>query len=215
MLYLGNASSPAVREAMRTGEIGMMCTPAEGRSPETAAVWAADNGCFGSGYPGDTAWLSWLARHTSHADRCLWATAPDIVGHAAATLERSLPHLHAIRALGYRAALVAQDGLEHLTVPWGEFDVLFVGGSTAFKLGDAAAHLTREALSRGKSVHMGRVNSTRRWHYAQRLGCHSADGTFLAYAPGANLARLRRWMCSPASDLPRGRLGTDAIVNAA
>lgn len=41
-----------------------------------------------------------------------------------------------IRALGVPAALVAQDGLEDMVdrVPWDEFDVLFIGGSTAFKL---------------------------------------------------------------------------------
>lgn len=215
MLYLGNASSPAIREAMRTGEIGMMCTPSEGRTPDNAAVWAADNSCFGNNYPGDAAWLSWLAKLTPHADRCLWATAPDIVGDAAGTLDRSLPHLPVIRAIGYRAALVAQDGLERLPVPWDQFDVLFLGGSTSFKLGHAAVHLAQEALSRGKNVHMGRVNSARRWDYAQRLGCRSADGTFLTYAPDTNLDRLRRWMRSPVSDRQCGRHDAGGMANAA
>ncbi|MGH3863561.1 hypothetical protein, partial [Actinokineospora sp.] len=49
------------------------------------------------------------------------------------------------------------------------------------------------ALDRGKRVHMGRVNSGRRWTYAEHLGCHSADGTFLAFAPDTNLQRLRGW----------------------
>jgi len=194
VLYLGNASSPAIRDAIRRGEIGMMCTPAEGRSPARAVVWAADNGCYSHGYPGDAAWLRWLYRHRAHAHRCLFATAPDIVGDAAATLRRSLPHQAAIRDIGFRAALVAQDGLEYLGIPWHEFDVLFLGGTTAWKLGPAAAQLSADALHHGKPVHMGRVNSATRWHYARSLGCASVDGTFLAYAPDANLHRLRRWI---------------------
>ncbi|GAB3437550.1 hypothetical protein GCM10027569_92580 [Flindersiella endophytica] len=61
MLYLGNASSPAIRGAIATGELGQVCTPAEGRSPAEAKHWAADNGCYGHGYPGDTRWLAWLS----------------------------------------------------------------------------------------------------------------------------------------------------------
>jgi hypothetical protein len=193
LLYLANASSPKVREAMRTGEIGMICTPAEGRSPADAKIWAADNGCFGKGYPGDDAWLAWLRQHAAHADRCLFATAPDVVADAAATLARSAPWLPVIRALGYVAALVAQDGLEDLTIPWDDFDVLFIGGSTEWKLSATAALIAAEAKRRGKKVHMGRVNSARRWAYAEMVGCDSADGTFLAFGPDTNLPRLRAW----------------------
>jgi hypothetical protein len=124
----------------------------------------------------------------------LFATAPDVPGDAAATLARSRPHLATIRRLGYRAGLVAQEGLDRLPIPWEEFDVLFVGGlDTAWKLGPIAASLVTQALQRDKKVHFGRCNSAKRWHYAHSLGCHSADGTFLIYAPHANLARFRRW----------------------
>ncbi|MGW0523062.1 hypothetical protein [Crossiella sp. NPDC003009] len=193
MLYLGNASSPRIREAMAAGELGQMCTPAEGRAPLLGVTWAADNGCYGRGYPGDARWLRWLDRHAEHADRCLFATAPDVVGDAAATLARSAPWLEPIRERGYRAALGAQDGMTAADVPWSAVDVLFIGGSTAWKLGDQAARLAADTLDRGLSVHMGRVNSGRRWRYASGLGCASADGTFLAFAPDVNLTRLRGW----------------------
>jgi hypothetical protein len=193
VLYLANASSPRVREAMRVGDIGMICTPAEGRGPLAGVRWGGDNGCFGKGYPGSAAWLAWLAQLAEYADRCLWATAPDVVADAAATLDRSRPYLPAIRALGYPAALVAQNGLEHLTVPWADVDVLFLGGTTEWKLGSAAADLVAEALARGKRVHMGRVNSHRRWSYAEHLGCHTVDGTFLTFGPDTNLPRLLSW----------------------
>lgn len=197
MLYLANPSTPRVREAMTAGLIGAILTPAQGNRLPDGAVWCADNGCFGKGYPGDEAWSAWLERLSLHADRCLFATAPDVVGDAAATLARSLPHLPAIRALGYRAALVAQDGLETLDVPWDDFDVLFIGGTTGWKLGQHAAALAREARRRGKHVHMGRVNSRRRWSYAEHIGCDSADGTFLAFGPDVNLPELLGWAAQP------------------
>lgn len=197
MLYLANASSEKIRDAMRAGRIGMIATPNEGRAPLPGVRWAADNGCFSTRYVGDTRWIAWLRRHAGHASRCLFATAPDVVGHAAATLARSAPWLPAIRELGYPAALVAQDGLEDLTIPWAAFDVLFIGGSTEWKLSPAAAEIAAEARRRGKPVHMGRVNSRRRWTYAEHIGCDSADGTFLAFGPDTNLARLGTWLDQP------------------
>lgn len=194
VLYLGNPSSAKVRDAMNSGLIGTIITPKQGNKLPEAATWIADNGCFGKGYPGDQKWIEWLATYTDHLGRCLFATAPDVVGDAAATLERSAPHLPTIRALGYKAALVAQDGLEVLNIPWDTFDALFIGGSTEWKLGSAARKIAAEAKSRGKWVHMGRVNSARRWAYAEMIGCDSVDGTFLAFGPDKNLIRLSRWV---------------------
>ena len=65
---------------------------------------------------------------------CLFAAAPDVVGDAAATLQRSERMLDWIRYAGFPVAFVARDGLEHLTVPWDDFDALFIGGSTSWKL---------------------------------------------------------------------------------
>jgi hypothetical protein len=192
MLYLSPASSESLREAMRRGEIGWLTTPRERRLHIDGVTWAADNGCFGQGYPGDDAYLKWL--DSRPREQCLWATAPDVVGDAAATLTRSLPMLPRIRALGYRAALVAQDGLEDLEVPWAEFDVLFVGGSTEWKLSPAAAGLCAEAKARGMPVHVGRVNSHRRLRHAALMGADTADGTFVTFAPNVNLPRMRVWL---------------------
>ena len=89
------------------------------------------------------------------------------MGDPVETLKLSLPVLPQLRALGYAAALVAQDGLEHLTVPWGEFDVLFIGGTTAWKLGPGPVKLIRTARKLGRYIHMGRVNSFQRFVYAQ------------------------------------------------
>jgi hypothetical protein len=102
-------------------------------------------------------------------------------------------HVYRIRAwFGLPVALVAQDGLEHLDVPWTWFDVLFIGGSTGWKLGPGAASLAEEAHRRGKRVHMGRVTSWKRLRYAAHIGCDSADGT--TRAPDRNIADRLRWV---------------------
>lgn len=191
MLYLANPCTPRVVDAMRDGHLGYIDTPAQGNRRPAGVVWAADNGCFGKGYPGDAAWLEWLA--SMDPDGCLFAAAPDVVGDAAATLARSVPFLSHIRALGYPAALVAQDGLEDLAIPWAEFDALFVGGSTEWKLGPAARSIVAQAKALGKRVHMGRVNSERRYRYALAIGCDSCDGTYLTFGPDLNLPDVLAW----------------------
>lgn len=193
MLYLANPCSPSVVTAMHARQIGYIDTPAQGNKRPAGVAWCADNGCFGKGYPGDEKWLGWLAKNAYAAADCLFATAPDVVGDAVGTLERSAPWLPAIRALGYPAALVAQDGLEDLEVPWDAFDVLFIGGSTEWKLGPAARTLVAEAKRQGKKIHMGRVNSERRYRYAQAIGCDTADGTYLTFGPDANLPSVLAW----------------------
>jgi hypothetical protein len=165
-----------------TPNLPAMITPRMGQRPFPGQAWAADNGRYASpeDYT-DESYLAWLAKMP--AESCLFATAPDVVGDAAATIEMSTPMLSRIRAAGYRVAFVAQDGLELLTPPWSDFDVLFIGGSTEWKLGAHAARLVNEAKLRGKWVHMGRVNSLRRMKYAESIGCDSADGTFLRFRP--------------------------------
>lgn len=98
-----------------------------------------------------------------------------------------------IRALGFPAALVAQNGLENMKVPWNDLDVLFIGGDTNWKLGIQAAMLSREAVLRGKRVHMGRVNGIGRLRHAKAIGCSSADGNMLAHGM-SKLPRLLSWL---------------------
>jgi hypothetical protein len=179
---------------MTARRLGCINTPAQASRIPPAAVWAADNGCFGAGYPGDVKYLAWLARHQPDAGRCVFAVAPDVPFDMASTLARSRPFLPVIRGLGYPVALAAQSGLENMTVPWDDIDALFIGGDTAWKLSPAAAWLCREARRRGKHVHMGRVNSLRRVRMAWGMGCDSADGTYLAFGPDVNLPRLLGWL---------------------
>lgn len=195
MFYLANPTTPRVREAMAAGLLGTFETPRQRMLPVPGARWAADTGIYGTGFPGDDEWLSWLARRVAgREDLCLFATAPDVVGDAAATEERSRPFLPVIRDLGVPAAFVAQDGLTVSSVPWDEFDVLFVGGTTDWKLGEVAREIVRAAVRRGVAVHIGRVNTARRLTYASAIGASTVDGTLLAFGPDTNLPRLLSWL---------------------
>ncbi len=177
---------------MRAGRIGLIASPRDGHR-EPGVRWCADNGSFAGNYKGDGFYLGWLARR-DNPELCEFATAPDVLCDPAGTLDLSLPVFPKIRALGLPAALVAQNGLEDMAVPWDEFDCLFLGGGTEWKLGPAAEKLTATAIEHGKRVHMGRVNSFIRLKYAASIGCDTADGTFLAYGPRKNLPQLLRWL---------------------
>lgn len=205
MIYLTGVAGAGVLEVAQARprvDLGMLAQP-DGHDHRIAEwpVWAADNGCYAAGDRFDLArWLGWLGSRPAR-DRCLFAAAPDVVGDPVATLERSLPVLPVIRELGYPAALVAQDGLERMEIPWGAFDALFLGGSTEWKIGPAL-ELVGRAHAEGKHVHMGRVNSHRRWRLARDYGVDSCDGTFLAYGPDVLMRRLQAWLDDDQLALP-------------
>jgi hypothetical protein len=195
MIYLSGVSTPGLRARLPHRSLGLMWTPAAytDRQHVRGAAYAADNGCFTLGERFDPAvWLRWLAG----LDRtgCLFAVAPDVVCDAAATLTRSRPYFPELRALGYPVAYALQNGQEHLPVPWADIDAVFIGGDTDWKLSGHAARLAYAAKDHGKWVHMGRVNSHRRLVRAAVMGCDSADGTFLRFAPSTNLPRMLGWL---------------------
>lgn len=189
-MYLGTGSTQPIRDRMADRTIGQLCTPDSGNKVVPGALWAADNACFAGNFD-ETKWLRWLDRQPR--EDCLFAVAPDVVGDAVATWERSSPWLPKLRAMGFRAALVAQDGIESLAVEWDAFDVLFIGGSTEWKLSHHAFEIAREARARGKHVHVGRVNSFSRYR-AWAPFADSCDGTYLAFGPDTNLPKLLAWL---------------------
>jgi hypothetical protein len=138
----------------------------------------------------------------------------------AVSLARSRPFLREVRRLGVPVALVAQNGLTPAQAPWAEIDCLFLGGcrtcprcgwwpeaatligrtcphcgasTPEWKTSPAAHRLALAAHRRGVRLHMGRVNSRRRWRTAEVFGAASCDGTFLANGPDRNLPRLLAW----------------------
>lgn len=192
MIYLGNPCSPAVVDAMTAGQLGYIDTPAQGNRRPAGVAWAADNGCFSDRWEQDT-WWRFLEDNAHAASSCLFAVAPDVVADAWGTQMRAMPWLAKVRALGYPAAYVVQDGVRGDRMPWNHFDVLFIGGTTEWKLGETARALVYTAKRHGRWVHMGRVNSEKRWRYAQAIGCDSVDGTYLTFGPDQNLPKVLAW----------------------
>lgn len=183
---------------MTAGILGYIDTPGQGNKRPDDVAWCADNGCFSDRWD-EAKWWAFLVRNAHRAAACLFAVAPDVVADAAASHERAAPWLPRIRELGYPVAYVAQDGLENLVVPWDDFDVLFIGGSTEWKLGRHAVELAHAAKRRGKRVHVGRVNSNLRMQFAAApypygLGADSCDGTYLTFGPDRNLPKLLGWL---------------------
>jgi hypothetical protein len=194
--------SGLVRPDLEGIGIGFMRTPTShhGKMP-LSSIWAADSGRYANpaSYSDDN-YLAWLTRRRRDLAKCLFATAPDVVGDHAATVKMSTPMLSRIGVLGYRVAFVAQDGWRDDDTPWQAFDVLFVGGTTSFKF-RGGRDAVRAAKRRGKWVHMGRVNSLDRLRGAIGIGCDSADGTFLKFGPDKNLPQLLRWLHSTTTQL--------------
>lgn len=163
-------------------DIGVLVVPRAGNHPEhvQGRVWAMDNGAFsGLDVP---AFLRMLRRYQPYQasqgyQACRFVTAPDVVANAAETMDLFRDWEPAIHAWGYPVAFVGQDGLSLSDVPWQSCEAVFLGGSTAWKLGRVARDLAAYGQARGKWVHMGRVNSKRRLAYAARIGCDSVDGT--------------------------------------
>ena len=136
------------------------------------------------------AWRRWLARQR----RGLFAVVPDVVCDARATriwFERYAPF---VRSCGQPLAYATQNGSDRYPPPWDDFDVLFIGGDNAFKLGETAWGLCREAAERRKPVHVGRVNSLRRLRACRTAAVTTTDGTFLRRAVDANWPRLCRYL---------------------
>jgi hypothetical protein len=171
-------------------------------------TWAADNDCFqGLDVDAYLAMLERLApvagatfdrregRVVDHWRRsgCRFVTVPDVVGDPVATARLWRRWAPGLRRRGLPLAFVAQDGCErHWTPPLHEFDCLFIGGSTEYKLGPTVEQLIRVAKAHGKWVHCGRVNSEKRLRYAAEIGCDSVDGTGWLLWRDANLPRALR-----------------------
>jgi len=158
-------------------DVGQLLTPLTRyllRDPSRG--WAIDNG----GYSGLNipAFLSLLEREKHRKDDCLFVTVPDIVASARRTLE--LFEHWKDKLPGWRLAFAAQDGQEHLPIPWSEIGAVFIGGSTNWKGSHHATQIVRCAKAMGKWVHAGRINDPLRWKHFEALGVDSADGTGIA-----------------------------------
>lgn len=183
----------------RFPQVGAMVQPRAGNSIDllgaSGRAWAADNDCF-QGLDVEAYWR--MLRRIAAADRShlLWVTVPDVVGNAQATVNRWVEWFPQLEYLELPAAFVGQDGIGAIRdqIPWDDLACVFLGGTTAWKLGPEAEWLAREAKARGKWVHMGRVNSLSRIRHALALGCDSIDGTQMSRWPDEYIPKMLRWV---------------------
>lgn len=135
-----------------------------------------------------------------------FAVLPDVVAGGLASLELSVRTLDRLENFGGGAgvklpwALVVQDGMAADDLPWDRaWEVLFVGGSTQWKL-DTASGWVREGALHGRAVHVGRVGSAARVRWARAIGATSIDSSLCLWSE-AHLDRFARALREP---LPEG-----------
>jgi len=169
--------------------IGQLVCP-RSRNRITCATWAADNAAF-SRFDAP-AYCRMITAIAAHPTPPLFVAVPDVVGDAFRTRHRFAEWYPHLRPYRLPLAYVLQDGERAELVPWPLVAAVFIGGSTAFKVGAEARALVRAAHARGAWVHMGRVNTARRITYAQQVGCHSIDGSGFSRFPDEMLQRFTR-----------------------
>ena len=176
MIFLADSSESNEAVSADMGvEVGQLITPLTKRT-NRGCVWAMDNGAFAR-FDADT-FKRILKRELPNRRHCKFVAAPDVVGSAIRTLE-CFEHWYGTLH-GWPVALVAQDGVEHMRIPWNLIQAVFIGGSTEFKVGRHAAAIVKAAKCMGKWVHVGRVNTPNRWDYFEEIGADSCDGTGLS-----------------------------------
>jgi len=173
MRFLIDCSKARIQDRIEQwseGVAGQLLTPLTGYA-NAGMPYGIDNGAFSTFH--HDRYLALLRRNIPNRASCLFVTSPDVVGDCTTTRELYsvwYPFLCA----RWPVAFVGQDGCERIpaTADW-----LFVGGSTEWKDSVYADRLVHRTLSEGKKVHVGRVNTLRRYLHFRDLGCHTCDGS--------------------------------------
>jgi len=165
-----------VRKSASQLVMGQLITPLTGYS-DWGGTYAIDNGAF-SHFP-ESKFRKILMRQDEAKDRCLFVTCPDIVGSGQRSIELFRRRSRWIPT-GWKVAMVAQDGMEDLEIPWDEMDAVFIGGKDPWKDSNAAGDIVKTAKILGIWVHVGRVNTPRRFEHFVQLGADSCDGSGVA-----------------------------------
>ena len=184
MILLVSGATCSARRYLGHARFGWLKTPANhnaiGSITAANVPWACDNDCFVQ--LNRRAYLRML-RAASLQPRLLWVACPDVVGDSEQTMARFRLWRPTLDYFQLPIAFVAQDGQHIADVPWAAIRCLFIGGTTAWKLGSDAEALIAEAHARGKWVHVGRVNTlTRYWRFSS-LPVDSIDGTCFSKWP--------------------------------
>ena len=236
--FLTGHSSDPVREAAKSNpDLGLVITPSTKQYVKHGGDYShimVDNGAFseftGSAPFSEDKFFALLDSivEAGLRDKVQFVVVPDKVGDWKGTTERWKQFYERVKEYGMPLAYVAQDGIDENTdqIPWGDFDVLFIGGSTPWKLGfdpkgeykdfsrptedelrkagtlRTQIEMIKEAKRRGKKIHMGRVNSWKRMEVANYgYQVDSADGNFIGAAPNTNLPKVLSWLESTGGEM--------------
>jgi hypothetical protein len=191
VLILVSGATATMRRMQGHPQLGRLLIPATHQTDVDGwPVWAADNGAF-SGFDANL-FLGMLERVRGKPG-CKFVTVPDVVADACATMAMFEQWAPRLWEYGFPLAYVAQDGLERISVPWCEFDALFIGGSTAWKMSRQAFKIAERAKERGKWLHVGRVNTRRRMRHWYGVA-DSIDGTGFSMFPDTHIGKGVRWL---------------------
>jgi hypothetical protein len=166
--------------------IGRLLTPVLRTSNLTHAYEAMDNFAYTNWSP--IKFKKMLLTYSYRATEIKWVACPDVVGDMKATLKRFSEEQINITRLGYKLALVLQDGCTS-ELPWDKISCVFLGGTDDFKLSQDALDLCIIAKEREKLVHIGRVNSITRVERFARV-MDSFDGLSYSFYSRANLPKV-------------------------
>lgn len=185
--------------AGRYGNLGQLFSPGAFRKPAPWLPYALDNGAYGCylhGLPfnGD-AYYRLLDKAASYEQPPMWALVPDVVADRDATLRQWEHWAPTVRQYRWPLAFAVQDGMTTDDVP-GDASVVFVGGSTEWKL--RTMQMWCQTFGR---VHIARVNTWPRLWAAHDFGAESIDGT--GWYHDRQAAHLEEYLCHKAGKTRR------------
>lgn len=199
-----NASATVMGWAAKyPGKIGWLLGPSSIAKTKLRSIpFALDNDAYAA-FSNNTAWdeskwLQMLDSIKASGRSPLWVLVPDVVADKAATLARWRRYAPVAAAYGWPLAFAVQDGMTPADIP-DHADVLFIGGTTAWKWQSLPVW-----SKTGRHIHVGRVNEVRRLFTCQRLKVKSVDGTgwFRGTAFGRQAVALGQWLAGTLTPHP-------------
>ena len=155
--------------------LGVIFSPTYYAKPKNC-IYALDNGCFQKFEPEKFMKMLLKNRNVAEYHPPLFITCPDVLMNCEMTLVYWYTYSKLLKPFG-RMAFVAQDGMEPQDCP-SDAEVIFIGGSTKFKLENA--HRFRSVA---KHLHIGRVSTEHRWEWAKNeCKADSCDGSKICFA---------------------------------
>ena len=164
----------APRLTARSVALGQLRTPLTGYQTTLGVPLGIDNGCFG-GCINRSAWRR-IVEEDAKNPQLKFVALPDVVGDARRTLELYEQFAGESFLQGVPRALVIQDGIEGLPIPWGSISAIFIGGTNRFKDGDGPTFPVFLPSLLLPLTHVGRVNTFARAKHWMHIA-DSCDGS--------------------------------------